>query len=113
MFDNAAPRLAFWKLVVVALCLCVFVFGTHARLVQYQDLSSNVATVGQAKLWVSDHRMEIQSEVTCLVVLSIAAWLAFVFRLSARPFAQLSAPTPVRSTQLWHLRRFFRPPPAR
>ncbi len=111
MFDTA-PRLAFWKLVVVALCLCVFVFGTHARLVQYQDLSSNVATVGQAKLWVSDHRMEIQSEMTVLVVLSIAAWLACAFRLSARPFARLSAPVLVRTTQLWHLQRFFRPPPA-
>lgn len=112
MFDNT-PRLAFWKLVVVALCLCVFIFGTHARLAQYHNLSSNVVTVGEAKLWIGDHRMEIQSEVTGLVVLALAAWLACALRLTVLPLAQLFIPAPVSIVQVWHLQRFFRPPPIR
>ncbi len=102
---------SFWNLVIVALCLCVFLFGTHARLVQYDSLTPNVNAVGQAKLWISDHRMEPQPVLSLLLLVIVA----FRLVLSPSPVFHcllLAGPAPVPVTLKWQLRRFFRPPPA-
>ena len=111
---EATQRLAFWKLVVVALCLCVFVFATNARLVQCEALPTSMAFVHAGQFWPSDHRMEIQSIVdfTALSLLAIV-WL-FGFCLEECRFPVRSFDfQPMRPEAYWQLRRFFRPPPIR
>ena len=104
-----------WKVVVVGVCLCVFLFGLQAKLAQYQAPSPTVTAVSSAKLWDGDHRMELQHLLRLAELLSFAMLLLFQalfvetsFRI---PFS--SNPAPVRLSSLSHLRRFFRPPPVR
>ncbi len=111
---EATQRLAFWKLVVVALCLCVFVFATNARMVQCEGLPTSAALLIAGQFWPGDHRMEVQSTVdfTALAVLAIV-WL-FGFCLAECSFAVRSFEFhPMRPEVHWQLRRFFRPPPIR
>jgi len=102
-----------WKIVVMGVCLCVFLFGLQAKLAQYQQPSPSVTAVSSAKLWVTDHRMEVQNlEISGLLMVAIRLLFQHLaVETSTLPF--LSIPAPVRLSSLSHLRRFFRPPPAR
>lgn len=111
---EATRRLSFWKLAVVAMCLCVFVFATNARLVQYEALPTNVALANAGPVWPSDHRMEIQAtpDFTALAVLAIALLVGFCFEKCFFAVRSFEFP-PMRPAAYWQLRRFFRPPPIR
>ena len=111
---DAKQRLEFWKLAIVALCLCVFVFATNARLVQCAELPTSVASVSAGNFWPTDHRMEVQTsvELAALVVVAIATLLGSLLARCSSPVRSIS-PTPLSAFEYWHLRRFFRPPPGR
>lgn len=108
-------RVTMWKVVVVGACLCLFLFGLQAKLAQYQDPSPSVTAVRSAKLWESDQRMEVQNvlDVTGLLLLAILLQFQQSFVETSVPLPVFSRPAPVRLFSLSHLRRFFRPPPAR
>lgn len=110
---QSTDRIAFWKMVVVALCLCVFLFSTHARLMQYQPPSTGSELLVSSKLWDSDLRMEIQValEIASFVVLAVFSWLAFSLTACTFPLKLLVIPAPMHPSVYWHVRRFFRPPP--
>jgi len=110
---QATDRVAFWKIVVVALCLCVFLFSTHARLMQYQLPSTGAELSASSKLWDSDQRMEIQAviDLASAVVLAILSWMVFSLRACILPLAFFDVPSPLHTSAHWHVRRFFRPPP--
>lgn len=110
---NQTSQITMWKIVVLGVCLCVFVFGLQAKLVQYQAPSPNATAVSSAKMWDGDHRMEVESLLSISVLLGLTILLVFRFILDRvlvlRPM--LSIPAPVRLSSLSHLGRFFRPPP--
>lgn len=109
---NATNRLAFWKVAVIALCVCVVVFGTAARLVQSQHLRSTIGFFASASLWDNHQRMEIQAlEAATLEELSVLSWLACALSVYSFPLTLLILPSPVLVAFHWHVRRFFRPPP--
>lgn len=103
-----------WKIVVMAVCLCVFLFGLHAKLAQYQASSPQVTAVTSAKLWQGDSRMELLT--APVVGFLFAAFLLQLFEIETDTSIALplwATPAPVRLSTLAHIRRFFRPPPAR
>ena len=104
-----------WKIVVLAVCLCVFLFGLHAKLAQYQAPSPSVTNVVSAKLWQGDSRMELFATPVAVGFLFIAFLLQLfpVETENSVPLPLWATPAPVRLSTLAHLRRFFRPPPAR
>ncbi len=110
---KAEQEPALWQIAIVALCLSVFIFGTHARLVQYQELPSNVVTLSTAKLGEADHRMEVQAalENAPLIVLAIISYIAYSSRVCCPAFWQPVVPPSLDNSVYWHVRRFFRPPP--
>ena len=104
-----------WKMVVLAVCLCVFLFGLHAKLAQYQAPSPSVTAVVSAKLWQGESRMELLTTPVAVGFLFVA-FLLELFELetdTSVPLPLWATPAPVRPSTLAHLRRFFRPPPAR
>ncbi len=110
---EAKPRFSLIKLVILALCICVFVFGTNAKLSLYQPSSSTVRTVGAAKLWIGDHSLEVLSSLELgAAVFSMFLWLRFSLP-KPHPIAIVSSnPAPIRPEVRWQVQRFFRPPPA-
>jgi len=104
-----------WKIVVMGVCLCVFLFGLHAKLAQYQAPSPSATAVSSAKLWVGDNRLEAQSLLGLTELLALAVALQFQQLLAevTFPLPLWAIPVPVPLSRLSHLRRFFRPPPAR
>lgn len=108
------PQITFWKLLVVSACVCVFLFALQAKLAQYETTPS-VTPVKAAKLWDGEHRLQLPSltEISTLPLLALP--LLFVWTLcdQGRPqFTMAATPDPPLRLQLWHVRRFFRPPPA-
>lgn len=111
--SQQVSRITMWKIVVVGVCLCVFVFGLQAKLAQYQAPSPTVKAVSSAKLWDGDHRMEVQTLPDIAVLLAVAILLQFPFLLlePSAPLPLLCTPAPVQLSRMLQLRRFFRPPP--
>jgi hypothetical protein len=107
-----APMAA-WKVAVVTVCFCVFLFGLHAKLVLYDPPSPGVTAVASAKLWTGDHKMDVQSSLEFVLI----AWLStlLIFGLPIARFELLrpdQEPLPQQVTALG-LHRFLRPPPSR
>lgn len=104
-----------WKIVIMAVCLCIFLFGLHAKLAQYQASSPPVTAVTSAKLWQGDSRMELLTT-SVVVGFLFAAFLLQLFEIetdTSVPLPLWATRAPVRLSTLSHIRRFFRPPPAR
>jgi hypothetical protein len=107
------PGVRCWKLVVLSVCLCVFLFGLHVKLSQYDPPSPRVQAVSSAKLWVSDHHAEVESmiQLAAIVLLSLLLQFSLLHR-SVPAFSPLEPAVLFRRPILLHFRRFFRPPPA-
>lgn len=110
---SATSRVAFWKIIVVALCLCVFLFSTHAKLVTASALPFEAGFSASFGPFDADQRMEIQAslDLAFLVSLGIVSWIVFSLSASTFPIRLLRFPVPVHVSAHWHVRRFFRPPP--
>ena len=107
-------QITFWKLIVVSVCLCVFLFATHAKLAQYDAVNPTVTPVTSAKLWVGEHRSHVPApvDVAPVVLFVLFAWtLSRQVRHDAAVLLVVSPP--ILRLQSWNSRRFFRPPPAR
>ena len=113
--SKQSHQITMWKLVVVAVCLSVFLFGLQAKLAQYQQPSPSVTAVSSAKLWDGDHRMEVQNvlEITSLLVMAMLLLFQHLLLETSSLLPFESSPAPLRLSSLSHLERFFRPPPAR
>ncbi len=107
------PQITFWKLIVVSVCLCVFLFATHAKLAQYDAATPSVTPVTSAKFWVGEHRALLPTpvEIVPVVLFVLFAWT--LLRHVQLQAAALIVSPPVLRLQSWNSRRFFRPPPAR
>jgi hypothetical protein len=106
------PRFSLLKLVILALCTCVFLFGVHARLAVHQTIPSTVSAQ-DAKHWIGDHNLEVQSAIEIgSMVIWIFLWLALSRWQTLGLLNAFATPASVRITTLWQLQRFFRPPPA-
>jgi len=112
--SRQTSHITFWKLVVVSVCLCVFLFSLHAKLAQYDAPSPSVISVKALKLNV-ESRPQWQNSLTLASLLFLILPLIhiLVFRPQIRPgFALPADAVPVRRLQSWQVQRFFRPPPA-
>lgn len=109
------PRITLWKVVVIGVCLSVFLFGLQAKLAQYDGPSPGVTVVTSVKLWDGDHRMEVQNllGLTELLALAIVLRVPLLVVQTSTPLPAYENPAPIPEFRLTHLRRFFRPPPAR
>jgi hypothetical protein len=107
------PRITFWNLVIASVCLCVFVLSLQAKLAQYEPPSPSVTAVKSAKLWIGGNRLERQDGLKLAPMGSLPIVLLFglILPASSVQFVPLATPTPVALSNLWQLRRFFRPPP--
>ncbi len=107
------PQITFGKLIVVSVCLCVFLFATHAKLAQYDAATPSVTPVTSAKFWVGEHRSLLPAPVD---IVPVVLFVLFAWTLcrQVRPQSAVLIVSPqVLRLQSWNSRRFFRPPPAR
>jgi len=112
--NNRSP-ITMWKVVVLGICICVFLFGLQAKLAQYQAPSPTLTPVTSAKLWQGESRFGVSNilgPVGLLLLVVLLPAHSLIVR-TAVPSPLWATPAPVRLSSLTHLRRFFRPPPAR
>jgi hypothetical protein len=112
---NQRTPITMWKIVVLGICICVFLFGLQAKLAQYQAPSPTVTPVTSAKLWQGESLLEAQNFLGAVGLLIFAVLLRVhtLYIRTSVPLPVWATPAPVRLSTLSHLRRFFRPPPAR
>ena len=87
---NQNTPITMWKVVVLGICLCVFLFGLEAKLAQYQAPSPTVTPVTSAKLWQGESRFEAQNYLAPVGLLVFAVLL----RVHAL-FIRTSVPLPL------------------
>lgn len=109
-----SPQITFWKSVVVLACVWVSLFALQAKLAQYETAPS-ITPVKAAKLWDGEQRLQLPTPTELSTLPLLVLPLLFVWTLceQGRPqFTMAATPAPPLRLQLWHVRRFFRPPPA-
>ena len=104
-------RITLWQLAIVMVCLCVFLFGLHAKLSMYQPDSPSVTLTTAAKLWMGNQKMDIQDGFNLASLAVLIASFFPLFIAVSRPhssFLLRRVPSPAESTWFYPVR----PPPS-
>lgn len=104
--------LSAWKVAVVAVCFCVFLFGLHAKLALYDPPSPGVTAVASAKLWNGNQKMEVQTLLEFVLIAWLSTLLIFGLRVARFERLRLDHETLPQQVESLGLHRFLRPPPS-
>lgn len=102
-----------WKMAIVMVCFCVFLFGLHAKLIAFDPLSLDVTADASSNPWTGNQKMEAQVPLDFVLI----AWLSSLLILGLHhiSYERLRSEPDAFSHQIraLGLHRFLRPPPSR
>lgn len=109
-YSPAKSRISIWQIAIIAICLCVFLFGLSAKLALYQPDSTGVTHSTHVKLWMGNQKMDVQAGLDLAFIGVLLSSLLLIFNPRKVPYSWSYESRPPQLNWL-NFGLFVRPPP--